>query len=81
MLLQELSFSRYLCQSQDPELLTLAEPIPGETTKNLGALAAELGIVIVASLYEQAESGERYNFLGSPERCLCRALRQQDGEQ
>ena len=32
--------------------LTLAEPIPGETTQAFAALAAELGIVIVLNLFE-----------------------------
>ena len=42
-------------------MFALAEPIPGPTTKSLGALARELGIVIVASLFERRAAGLYHN--------------------
>ena len=38
-------------------ILHLAEPIPGPSTQLLGALAAELQVVIVASLFERRGPG------------------------
>ena len=35
----------------------LAEPIPGPSSERLGSLAAELGVVIVASLFERRGPG------------------------
>ncbi|TVR46046.1 MAG: acyltransferase [Planctomycetota bacterium] len=57
VLLQELHRGPYFCQVQDPQLHDLAEPIPGPSTTALGALAAELGVVIVASLFEARGPG------------------------
>jgi N-carbamoylputrescine amidase len=53
--LQELFRSRYFCQVVDKRHLRLAEPVNerGPTVRRLGALAAELEIVIVASLFEK----------------------------
>ena len=41
--------------------LRLAEPIPGPTTETLGRLARELGIVIIASLFERRSAGLYHN--------------------
>lgn len=59
--LQELFRSTYFCQTEDADRFDLAEPIPGESTALLGALAAELGIVIVASLFEARAEGLYHN--------------------
>jgi N-carbamoylputrescine amidase len=61
ILLQELHNTLYFCQVEDPALCDLAEPIPGPTTDHLGALAQELGVVIVASLFERRAAGLYHN--------------------
>ncbi|EGV52149.1 carbon-nitrogen hydrolase [Candidatus Endoriftia persephone] len=61
ILLQELHNSRYFCQHEDPELFDLAEPVPGPTTEQLAVLAAELEVVIVASLFERRAAGLYHN--------------------
>ena len=59
--LQELFRSRYFCQSEDQRWFNLAETIPGPSTDRLGALARELQIVIVASLFEKRSAGIYHN--------------------
>ena len=60
--LQELFRSEYFCRQGDKhELFNLAEPIPGPTTDVLGPLAAELGVVIVASVFEKRAPGLFHN--------------------
>jgi N-carbamoylputrescine amidase len=49
--LQELFRSQYFCQTEDHAQFALAEPIPGPSTAELGAVAAELGVVVVASIF------------------------------
>lgn len=49
---QELFMSKYFCLSLDEKFFALAEKIPSQTTDALSALAKELEIVIVASLFE-----------------------------
>jgi N-carbamoylputrescine amidase len=61
VVLQELHTSRYFCQTEDTNRFELAEPIPGPATKQLGALAAELGIVLVGSLFERRMNGIYHN--------------------
>lgn len=61
VLLQELHTSLYFCQVEDTEVFDLAEPIPGPTSDILGKLAAELRIVIVASLFERRAAGLYHN--------------------
>ncbi len=58
---QELFRSQYFCQREDVALFELAEPIPGPTTERLGKLAHELGVVIVASLFERRAAGIYHN--------------------
>src|SRR5262249_45834247 len=55
--LQELFRSHYFCQTQDPALFDLAEPIPGPSTEALGRVARETGTVVVASLFERRAAG------------------------
>jgi N-carbamoylputrescine amidase len=61
--LQELFKSRYFCQTVDNKLFGLAEPVDesGPTVQPLGKLAAELGIVLVASLFEKRALGLYHN--------------------
>ena len=59
--LQELFRSRYFCQTEDHAFFSLAEPIPGSSTATLGKLAAELGVVIIASLFEKRAEGLYHN--------------------
>ncbi len=59
--LQELFRSQYFCQVEDHRFFDLAEPIPGPSTEAFSALAAELGVVIVASLFEKRAEGLYHN--------------------
>lgn len=59
--LPELFLSPYFCQTVDLKLFDLAEPIPGPSTERLGRLAKELGVVIVASLFEKRTTGVFHN--------------------
>lgn len=59
--LQELFRSQYPCQTEDPSHFDLAEPIPGPSTERLGALARELGVIVVASLFEKRAEGLYHN--------------------
>jgi len=59
--LQELFRSEYFCRSEDHTLFALAEPIPGPSTEHLGRLAAELRIVLIASLFERRAPGLYHN--------------------
>ena len=61
VLLQELHYSRYFCQSEHSDHFDLAEPIPGPGTDHLSALAKELQLVVVASLFERRASGLYHN--------------------
>jgi len=58
---QELFNTAYFCRTQDTELFDLAEPIPGPTTDALTGLAKELGVVIIASLFERRGPGVYHN--------------------
>jgi len=51
--LQELFSSLYFCDTEDYSHFALADTIPGPVTDAWGALAAELKIVIIASLFEK----------------------------
>jgi N-carbamoylputrescine amidase len=59
--LPELFRSLYFCQSEDHKHFELAEPVPGPTTEMLGKLAAELKIVLIASLFEKRAPGVYHN--------------------
>ncbi|MAY26261.1 MAG: acyltransferase [Polycyclovorans sp.] len=61
IVLQELHTSLYFCQHESTELFDLAETIPGPSTEWLGGLAAELGAVIVGSLFERRAPGLYHN--------------------
>ncbi len=59
--LQELFTSLYFCDLEDYENFQLAEPIPGPSTHALSAVAKELSVVIVASLFEKRAEGLYHN--------------------
>ncbi len=59
--LPELFRSYYFCQTEDHGFFKLAEPIPGPSTERLAALAGELGVVIIASLFEKRAEGLYHN--------------------
>ena len=61
VMLQELHRSLYFCQSEDTDMFDLAETVPGPSTDALGALARELQVVIVASLFEKRATGLYHN--------------------
>lgn len=61
VLLQELHASLYFCQSQKTAHFDLAESIPGPSTEILSALARELNVVIVGSLFEKRATGVYHN--------------------
>lgn len=59
--LQELFTSLYFCDVEDYENFKLAEPIPGPSTEALQQVAGELGVVIIASLFEKRAQGIYHN--------------------
>ena len=59
--LQELFASLYFCDVEDYENFKLAEPIPGETTMMFEQIAKELGVVIIASMFEKRTHGLYFN--------------------
>jgi N-carbamoylputrescine amidase len=59
--LQELYSSLYFCDVEAYDNFKLAEPIPGKTTDELSILAKELGVVIIASLFEKRAEGLYHN--------------------
>ena len=61
VVLQELHNGLYFCQTEDTSLFDQAEPIPGPSTELFGALAKELGIVLVLSLFERRAPGLYHN--------------------
>lgn len=59
--LQELHTGLYFCDVEDPTRFDLAETIPGPSTETFSALAKELGMVIVTSLFERRAPGVYHN--------------------
>ncbi len=62
--LEELFRSQYFCREENADLFELAEPIPGPTTEALSKLARDLGIVVVASIFERRAAGLYHNTAG-----------------
>ena len=58
---QELFLTPYFCTVEDTQLFDLADELPGQITEVLGQLAGELGIVLVASLFEHRGPGLYHN--------------------
>ncbi|HET8942136.1 MAG TPA: carbon-nitrogen hydrolase [Rudaea sp.] len=61
ILLQEMHNGPYFCQHESTAEFDRAESIPGPSTRRLGALAEELKIVVVASLFERRAAGLYHN--------------------
>ena len=61
VLLQELHNGPYFCQHENVAEFDRAESIPGPSTQRIGALAAELKLVVVASLFERRAAGIYHN--------------------
>jgi len=61
VVLQELHAGPYFCQVEDPVLFDGAESIPGPSSRAIAGLAGELGVVIVASLFERRAPGLYHN--------------------
>ncbi|MCG2579390.1 MAG: carbon-nitrogen hydrolase [Marinobacter sp.] len=61
IVLQELHATLYFCQTEDTSVFELAESIPGPTSNHLSELAAELGIVLVGSIFERRMNGVYHN--------------------
>ncbi len=59
--LQELFRSQYFCREENADLFELAEPIPGPSSEALAKLARELGVVVIASLFERRAAGVYHN--------------------
>ncbi len=59
--LQELFRSLYFCDVEDYDNFELAESVPGPTTEILSKKAEELGVVIIASLFEKRTAGIYHN--------------------
>ncbi len=61
VLLQELHNGPYFCQHEAVAEFDRAESIPGPSTQRIGALAEQLKLVIVASLFERRAAGLYHN--------------------
>lgn len=61
VVLQELHNTPYFCQTENPDLFDLAEPIPGPSTDFFGTLARQFRVVIVTSLFERRAAGLYHN--------------------
>ncbi len=59
--LQELFRSLYFCIKEEYAAFVLAESIPGDSTKQFQSLAKELGVVIIAPLFEKRAEGVYHN--------------------
>ena len=58
---QEMCTTRYFCRTQDCAAFDLAEEMPGAWGKELGALAAELGVVLIVAGFERRAPGVYHN--------------------
>jgi N-carbamoylputrescine amidase len=61
VVLQELHSGLYFCQTEDTGQFDLAEPLDGPTRQRFEALAAELDIVLVISIFEKRATGLYHN--------------------
>ena len=59
--LQELFSTHYFCNNEEHSNFRMAEPVPGSVTARMQALSAELGVVIIASLFEERAPGLYHN--------------------
>ena len=61
VVLQELHTSLYFCQQEALDPFDTAETIPGPSTGRFAAIARELGVVLVLSLFERRAPGLYHN--------------------
>lgn len=61
VVLPELFADRYFPQRMDPARYALAEPVPGEMSKAIGAMAGRSGVTLVGGVYERAGEGMLFN--------------------
>ena len=61
--LQELFSSEYFCREENYDNFSLAEPVPGPTTRRFQDLATGLSVVLLASLFEKRAKGIYHNTL------------------
>jgi N-carbamoylputrescine amidase len=59
--LPELFRTQYFCQREELALFDLSEEIPGPSTARLAEVARELGVAIIASLFERRAPGLYHN--------------------
>jgi N-carbamoylputrescine amidase len=59
--LPEIFNTIYFCQTEDHANFRFAEEIPGPTTTRLGKIAKELGVVVIAPLFEKRAAGLYHN--------------------
>ena len=59
--LQELFTSLYFCDEENYDNFSLAESVPGPSSDHLSAIAKELNVVIIASLFEKRTQGIYHN--------------------
>ena len=59
--LPELFRSPYFCQTEDPALFDLAEPVPGPSTEALGKVAGQLNVVLIVPVFERRTAGLYHN--------------------
>ncbi|MDO6739194.1 carbon-nitrogen hydrolase [Wenyingzhuangia sp. 2_MG-2023] len=61
VVLQELHTGIYFCQAEEVEMFEWAEPFPGSSYNQFSAIAKELNIVLVTSLFEKRAPGIYHN--------------------
>ncbi len=61
VVLQELHCGIYFCQAEETGVFDLAEPLPGPSYNQFAAVAHELNIVLVTSLFEKRAPGIYHN--------------------
>ena len=61
VVLQELHNTPYFCQTENVDLCSLAEPIPGPSTEFFSQIARQHDIVLVTSLFERRAAGLYHN--------------------
>src|SRR5262247_967947 len=59
--LQELYRTKYFPTDEKSDVAHLAEAVPGDSTKALGDVAKELGVVIVAPVFEVDKNKKYFN--------------------
>ncbi len=61
VVLQELHTGIYFCQAEEVDMFEWAEPLPGPSYDQFAAIAKELNIVLVTSLFEKRAPGLYHN--------------------